>query len=180
MKIYLSNFKIISAVYDWCISCEIALKWISLDLADDKSALVQVMAWCRQATSHYPGQCWPSFMSPYGFTMRRCVKQHLCRVAVHKTLLLRIQFGLATPNSVIGRAHHIFKPLLVLCSTSSRCCLIVNCILRNKLPWNLNQNSDVFIQENLFIYVVCKSPAILFRFGDVEDTENPSTCSWPG
>ena len=60
MKIYLSNFKIISAVYDWCISCEIALKWISLDLADDKSALVQVMAWCRQATSHYPGQCWPS------------------------------------------------------------------------------------------------------------------------
>ena len=24
----------------------------------DKSALVLVMAWCRQATSHYPSQCW--------------------------------------------------------------------------------------------------------------------------
>ena len=24
-----------------------------LDLTDDKSTLVQVMAWCRQATSHY-------------------------------------------------------------------------------------------------------------------------------
>ena len=28
-----------------------------LDLTDDKSTLVQVMAWCRQATSHYLNQC---------------------------------------------------------------------------------------------------------------------------
>ena len=26
------------------------------------------MAWCRQATSHYLSQCWPSSMSPYGVT----------------------------------------------------------------------------------------------------------------
>ena len=32
---------------------------MSLDLADDKSVLVQVMASCRQATSHYQSQCWP-------------------------------------------------------------------------------------------------------------------------
>ena len=24
------------------------------------------MAWCRQATSHYPSQCWPRSLSPYG------------------------------------------------------------------------------------------------------------------
>ena len=35
---------------------------------DDKSTLVQVMAWCRQATSHYLSQCWPSSMSPHGVT----------------------------------------------------------------------------------------------------------------
>ena len=29
------------------------LRWMSLDLSDDKSTLVQVMAWCHQATSHY-------------------------------------------------------------------------------------------------------------------------------
>ena len=39
-----------------------------LGLADDKSTLVQVMAWCRQTTSHYLSQCWPSSMSPYGVT----------------------------------------------------------------------------------------------------------------
>ena len=33
-----------------------------------KSTLVQVMAWCHQATSHYLSQCWPRSMPPYGFT----------------------------------------------------------------------------------------------------------------
>ena len=37
-----------------------------LDLTDDKSTLVQVMTWCRQATSHYLSQCWPRSMSPNG------------------------------------------------------------------------------------------------------------------
>ena len=30
---------------------------------DDKSTLVQVMAWCRQATSHYLSQWWPRYIS---------------------------------------------------------------------------------------------------------------------
>ena len=50
------------------ISCEIALIWVSLDLNDEKSTLVQVMAWCRQATSHYLSQCWPRSLSAYGVT----------------------------------------------------------------------------------------------------------------
>ena len=53
----------------WVIDgCEIALRWISLDLSDDKSTLVQVMAWCWQAPSHYLSQCWPRSMLPYGVT----------------------------------------------------------------------------------------------------------------
>ena len=30
----------------WSTSCEIALRWIPLDLTDAESILVQVMAWC--------------------------------------------------------------------------------------------------------------------------------------
>ena len=52
----------------WDIFCKIALRWKSLDLINDKSTLVQVMAWCRQATIHYLSQCWPRSMSPYGVT----------------------------------------------------------------------------------------------------------------
>ena len=57
----------------WGISCEIVIRWMSLDLTDDKSTLVQVMAWCRQATSHYLNQCWPRSISPYGVTGPRWV-----------------------------------------------------------------------------------------------------------
>ena len=41
------------------------LRWIPQDLTDDKSTLVQVMAWCRQATSHYLNQSWPRSPMPY-------------------------------------------------------------------------------------------------------------------
>ena len=58
----------------WCISGKVTLRWKSLDLSDDKSTLVQVMAWCRQATSHYLSQCWLRSLSPYGITRPQWVK----------------------------------------------------------------------------------------------------------
>ena len=51
-----------------------ALGWMPQDLTDDKSTLVQVMAWCRQATSHYLSQCWLSSLSSYGLARPQWVK----------------------------------------------------------------------------------------------------------
>ena len=50
------------------ISCKIALRWMPLDLTDDKSTLVQVIALCHHATSHYLSQFWPRSLSSYGVT----------------------------------------------------------------------------------------------------------------
>ena len=50
-------------------------RWIPPNLTDDKSTLVQLMAWCCQATSHYLIQCWPSSMSPYGVTRPQWVNR---------------------------------------------------------------------------------------------------------
>ena len=58
----------------WGISYEITLRWMPLDLTDDKSTLVPVMAWCRQATSHCLSQWWPRSMSPNGVTRPQWVK----------------------------------------------------------------------------------------------------------
>ena len=44
-------FKFILAIDGCDISHEISSRWMSLDITDDKSKLVQVMAWCRQATT---------------------------------------------------------------------------------------------------------------------------------
>ena len=65
-------FKPILMIGGWGIACEIALRWMSLDFTDDKSTLIQVMAWCRQAASHYLS-LW--FMLPYGTTKPQWVKQ---------------------------------------------------------------------------------------------------------
>ena len=44
-------------------------------LTDQKSSLVQIMAWCQQVTSHHPSQHWPKSMSPYwyGIINPQCV-----------------------------------------------------------------------------------------------------------
>ena len=41
--------------------------------------------------------------------------------------------------------------------------VIVNCTLKNKLQWNLNRNTKLFIHENAFENVVCEMTAILSR-----------------
>ena len=67
-----SNFK--SASFKFIIQngglgthCEIALRGLPQNFTNAKSKLVQVMAWCHQAASHYLSQCWPWSLSPYGF-----------------------------------------------------------------------------------------------------------------
>ena len=42
----------------------------------DLSTLAQVMAWCRQAASHYMSPYWPRSMSPYGITKPQWVNAY--------------------------------------------------------------------------------------------------------
>ena len=111
----------------WGISWKIGVRWMPLDLTDDKSTLVQVMAWCRQATSHYLSQCWPRFMSPYGVTRPQWVKIHAqfpCQnhFRVHHTICSKLEslavfsiiltsFGLQLPDQTFKREfaiwHHV-------------------------------------------------------------------------
>ena len=52
--------------------------WLMIEnLTDDKSTLVQVMVWFRQAINHYLSQCWPRSLSPYGVTRFQCINLHI-------------------------------------------------------------------------------------------------------
>ena len=81
-------FKQILLIDGWGIFCEIALICMSLGFTDDKSTLAQVMAWCRQATSHYLNQCWPRSKPPYGITRPQWVLQKMQKMSKphHKAL----------------------------------------------------------------------------------------------
>ena len=63
--------------------------------------------------------------------------------------------------------HHWFRQWLVARPAPSyylnQCWNIANWILSNKFQWNINPNSDIFIQENTFDNVIRLMAAILSR-----------------
>ena len=58
--------KFMSQIHIFSTSCETGFRWMPLNHTDDESTLVQLMAWCSQATNHYLNQCWPRSLLPYG------------------------------------------------------------------------------------------------------------------
>ena len=62
----LDILKLIRRIDILSTSNEIALRWMPQNLTNDTSTFIQVIFWCRQATSHYLNQCWPNSLSPYG------------------------------------------------------------------------------------------------------------------
>ena len=80
--------KLIWKINSLSISREIALRWMLQDLIDDKSTLVQVMAWCLQAASHYLSQCCPRSMTSYGVSGPQWVK---CLCIIHLLLFTVIE-----------------------------------------------------------------------------------------
>ena len=68
--------------------CKTTLRWMPLYLSDHKSTLVQVMAWCRQATSHYLSPCWPLSLMPYSITKPQWVKlvHNFAASVIHSSL----------------------------------------------------------------------------------------------
>ena len=63
--------------------------------------------------------------------------------------------------------QHWFRWWSVVYSTPShylnQCWVIVNWILSNKLKWNFNQNTNLFIHESAFENIACEMVAILSR-----------------
>ena len=89
-------FKQILVIDGWGISCEIALMRMSLRFTDDQSTLVQVMAWCRQAPSHYLGQCWPRSLLSYGVSRPQWVN-----------LLISFRVAYLTPRQSLLSASEV-------------------------------------------------------------------------
>ena len=63
--------------------------------------------------------------------------------------------------------QHCFRLWLVAYSAPShclnQCSIIVNWTPRNKIKWNINQNTKIFIHENASETIVCEMAAILSR-----------------
>ena len=62
-----SSSNLLQCIQNSSPCCEIALRWMPHNLTNEKSTLVQVMAWWR---------CWPRSMLPYGVTKPQCVEKN--------------------------------------------------------------------------------------------------------
>ena len=91
--------KLISRIYTLRISCDIAIRWMPQYFTDDKSKLIQVMAWCRQAASHYMSQCLPKSMLSHDVTRTQWDKHPaqvlkiMYRIDQHYKHLRRVLFN---------------------------------------------------------------------------------------
>ena len=137
--------QLILVIDGWSISCKIVLKWMPMDLADGLSTLVQVMAWCRQAISHYLSQCWPRSLSPSGVTWPQWVNLGWCHM-VSWNLLTHLW-----PNETMWR-HRSVSAL----AQAMACCLMVSSHYLNKcwliiseVLWHLRAISQEVIQTSV-------------------------------
>ena len=92
------------------------------------STLVQVMAWCRQATSHYLSQCWPRSMLPNGVTRPQWVNQWIQRYHEHiahkcwRIFLYDLSYGI---NSLISGDGDGFVKLSPLVQVLAWCLMVL-------------------------------------------------------
>ena len=129
LRKYSCNIQLIfSSPFQGLISCAFPVKFPSGDchqtsITGDYSIPVQVMAWCRQTTSHSLNRCWPSFMTPYVAFMPQCViyfdyikhKSNLqkCVISIEMYILCALFRGRSDKYSI---SHKMWKRF---------CCILI-------------------------------------------------------
>ena len=127
----------------WLVSSNLfydnIIRWMPQDLTDDKSTLVQVMAWCRPETCHYLTQCWPDLQRRHMVSLGPNELKSIDSLS-HRSWVTHMCF------SKLGH-HELLKYFrsLVRCQSSIR---IVAGLL---LIWVLGTNSiEIFIDIHIF------------------------------
>ena len=87
-------------------SCESTLRWMPQNTCDENWILVQVMAWCRQATSHYLNQCWPWSLSPNNVSRPKWVKPFLLNCSETHTQKKLAFSIISQPSDGTGQLNH--------------------------------------------------------------------------
>ena len=127
----------------------IAFMWMAHDPGKCKLELVQVMAWCCQATSHCRNQCWPRSMSPYGVTRQQWVKKSLFKIMVKKrniTMMTRLRLCGWSPDLKWTNA---IPPVVF------GCCVFGFSLITSQLfiSWKWKQKHGYW-SLNVFLYVL--------------------------
>ena len=93
----------------------------------------------------------------------KCLSAYIWRCVIIQKLRFLTPWGRVTNKCIkLPSLVHIMACRLIGIKPLSEP-MMECCTLRNKLQWNLNRDSCIFIQENAFGNVIWKIPAILSR-----------------
>ena len=139
-----------------------ALWWMPQDLTDDQSTLVQVMAWCRQSTSHYLSQCWPRSPSPYSVTRPQWVDLQCCNQSQHSPNFTVLQVPL---GNVLPLGHNELN-LNWICQKDIK--KMFNALQTELLAaWMHNQSRMMRFQAVFFIIIQCFMVHCMYKMYNV-------------
>ena len=129
---YMCKFQMQCLPYFMIISIAIALMCTAQDLIDYESALVWVMACCRQATNNCMNQSLPRSVSPNGVTMPHCV--YIVRKEPHDKWLYTVAIALL--YDALGEQCIALRGSLFVVS-NLRLWQVVHTVgvLHGELPW---------------------------------------------
>ena len=88
------------------------------NLVDDKSTLVQVMAWCHQETSYYMNWCWPRFLISQSLTREHWVKRKMATEYM-KCIALLWHIGDTANKEMQSGSFEVF--VLITCLFTTGC-----------------------------------------------------------
>ena len=130
------------------ISIKVSLNFVPKGTINNNPTLVQIMAWRRLGDK------------PLSEPMVVSLLSHIC-VARHQWV------NTSRPSGVYASINLSSLVQIMACRLVSAYLNqwwdIVNVTRRNKIHWNINRTSYIFIQENLFEYIVCEMSDILSR-----------------
>ena len=142
------------------------------------SILLQVMAWCWQATSHYLNQCWSftniALCQSHQRSLTNCVQDinpwnefEICtfKIAVATPRGQWVNYSWARIKHMVALWHHTASAIMVIIVSGNdglspgrrkQCWLIICWILGNKFQRNLIKIHKIVFNKNAFENVVCK------------------------
>ena len=139
-------------------SCDTDLRWMSLDLTMGKPSVVQVMAWCRQATSHFLSQRWPRFCGHIAVNRPQCARESnlgdwkvLWGVSPYHTLCVVSPRGTNGMVAVHMLVYLIQKPMRCSCLHKKWFQTAVNRMYSNAVTSHtagILQNSSLTLKHN--------------------------------
>ena len=128
---------------------------------DDKSTSVWIIPWCR-----IDGRKSKSMMTSLTGTYESMEWTLRFKPSPLSAAYMR-QGSVSVLVQAMAASHYL-----------KQCWVIVNLTRRNELQWNLNQNTELFIQENASENIVCEMAAILSRGNELKGDTRIS-CGWP-